>query len=79
MIGAKLAHPDKFCLNMMGDGAFSLSGLDIETSARAGIPITIVLLNNGGMATYPVCGRWTSVSVTPSTYRSIKKPVNQLS
>ena len=53
MIGAKLAHPDKFCLNMMGDGAFGMSGLDLETSARAGIPITTVLLNNGGMATYP--------------------------
>lgn len=53
MIGAKLAQPDRFCLNMMGDGAFGMSGLDIETSARAGIPITTVLLNNGGMATYP--------------------------
>ena len=37
----------------MGDGTFGMSGLDIETSARAGIPITTVLLNNGGMATYP--------------------------
>lgn len=34
MIGAKQAHPDKFCLNMMGDSAFGMSGLDIETSAR---------------------------------------------
>ncbi|MCH9673050.1 MAG: thiamine pyrophosphate-requiring protein [Gammaproteobacteria bacterium] len=53
MIGAKLANPDKFCLNMMGDGAFGMSGTDIETSVRAGAPITTVLLNNGGMATYP--------------------------
>ncbi|MCP5151332.1 MAG: thiamine pyrophosphate-requiring protein [Ectothiorhodospiraceae bacterium] len=53
MIGAKMANPDKFCLNLMGDGAFGMSGLDLETSARAGIPITTVLLNNGGMATYP--------------------------
>ena len=53
MIGAKLAHPDKFCLNLMGDAAFGMSGLDIETSVRAGVPITTVLLNNGGMATYP--------------------------
>ncbi len=45
--------PDRFCLNVMGDAAFGMSGLDIETSARAGIPITAVLLNNGGMATYP--------------------------
>ena len=53
MIGAKLAKPDKFCLNFMGDGAFGMSGLDIETSVRAGAPITTILLNNGGMATYP--------------------------
>ncbi|MCY3657051.1 MAG: thiamine pyrophosphate-requiring protein [Chloroflexi bacterium] len=53
MIGAKLAYPDRFCLNLMGDGAFGMSGMDIETSARAGVPITTVVLNNGGMATYP--------------------------
>lgn len=53
MIGTKLAKPDKFCLNFMGDGAFGMSGLDIETSVRAGAPITTVLLNNGDMATYP--------------------------
>ena len=53
MIGAKLAKPDKFCLNVMGDGAFGMSGLDIETSVRAKAPITTIVLNNGGMATYP--------------------------
>ncbi len=53
MIGAKQAMPERFALNMMGDAAFGMSGLDIETSARAGIPITTLLLNNGGMATYP--------------------------
>jgi len=37
----------------MGDAAFGMSGLDIETSVRAGLPITVVLLNNGIMATYP--------------------------
>ena len=53
MIGAKMAHPDKFCLNLMGDGAFGMSGTDLETAARSGAAITTVLLNNGGMATYP--------------------------
>jgi len=53
MIGVKLAFPDRFCLNFMGDGAFGMSGLDIETSARVGVPITTVVLNNGVMATYP--------------------------
>jgi thiamine pyrophosphate-dependent acetolactate synthase large subunit-like protein len=53
MIGTKLAKPDKFCLNFMGDGAFGMSGLDIETAVRAGAPITTIVLNNGDMATYP--------------------------
>ena len=53
MIGAKLAEPDKFCLNYMGDGAWGMSGTDVESATRLGLPITTVLLNNGGMATYP--------------------------
>jgi acetolactate synthase-1/2/3 large subunit len=36
----------------MGDGAFGMSGMDIETAARSGAAITTVLLNNGAMATY---------------------------
>ena len=52
MIGAKMAEPDKFCLNLMGDGAFGMSGTDIETAARSKVAITTVLLNNGAMATY---------------------------
>jgi acetolactate synthase-1/2/3 large subunit len=52
MIGAKMAEPKKFCLNLMGDGAFGMSGTDIETAARSGVAITTVLLNNGAMATY---------------------------
>ena len=53
MIGAKMAAPERMCVNLMGDGAFGMSGLDIETAARAGIPITTIVLNNGIMATYP--------------------------
>ena len=52
MIGAKIANPDKFCVNFMGDAAFGMSGLDLETSTRIGAPITTVLLNNGTMGGY---------------------------
>ena len=47
-----MAEPDKFCLNLMGDGAFGMSGTDIETAARSVAAITTVLLNNSAMATY---------------------------
>ena len=52
IIGAKLAQPNKFCVNVMGDGAFGMSGTDIETAARSKVPITTILLNNNNMATY---------------------------
>jgi thiamine pyrophosphate-dependent acetolactate synthase large subunit-like protein len=52
MIGAKLAFPERFCMNVMGDAAFGMSGLDLETAVRAGVPITTVVLNNGTMGGY---------------------------
>jgi acetolactate synthase-1/2/3 large subunit len=50
IIGAKLAAPDKFCVNFMGDAAFGMTGLDFETAVRCGIPITTIVLNNSTMA-----------------------------
>ena len=49
-IGAKVAAPDKFCVNFMGDAAFGMTGLDIETAVRCGIPSTTIVLNNNTMA-----------------------------
>jgi acetolactate synthase-1/2/3 large subunit len=49
-IGAKVAAPDKFCVNIMGDAAFGMTGLDFETAVRCGIPITTIVLNNSTMA-----------------------------
>jgi acetolactate synthase-1/2/3 large subunit len=50
VMGAKLAHPDRLCVNFMGDAAFGMTGLDLETAVRAGIPILTVVFNNGTMA-----------------------------
>jgi len=50
IMGAKLAAPDKFCVNFMGDAAFGMTGLDFETAVRSGIPILTVVLNNSSMA-----------------------------
>ena len=51
-MGAKLAAPEKTVINVMGDAAFGMSGLDLETAVRAGIPILTVVLNNGVMTKY---------------------------
>src|SRR4026209_836881 len=49
-IGAKLAAPDKLCVNFMGDAAFGMTGRDFATAGRCGIPILTVVLNNAAMA-----------------------------
>lgn len=49
-IGAKIAAPDKFCVNFMGDAAFGMTGLDLETAVRCDAPICTVVLNNSTMA-----------------------------
>ena len=49
-IGAKLADPDKFVVNFMGDAAFGMTGLDFETAVRSSIPILTVVFNNSTMA-----------------------------
>ncbi len=49
-IGAKLATPDKFCVNFMGDAAFGMTGLDFETAVRTKLPITTIVLKNSTMA-----------------------------
>jgi acetolactate synthase-1/2/3 large subunit len=49
-MGAKLAHPEKLCMNMWGDAAIGMTGMDLETCVRAGIPIMSILFNNFSMA-----------------------------
>jgi thiamine pyrophosphate-dependent acetolactate synthase large subunit-like protein len=49
-MGAKLAKPDKLCINVWGDAAIGFTGMDIETAVRERIPILSVLLNNYSMA-----------------------------
>jgi acetolactate synthase-1/2/3 large subunit len=49
-LGAKLACPDKLCINVWGDAAIGFTGTDLETAARDRIPILSILLNNEAMA-----------------------------
>jgi thiamine pyrophosphate-dependent acetolactate synthase large subunit-like protein len=49
-MGAKLAKPDKLCMNLWGDAAIGFTGMDFETAVRERIPILSILLNNFSMA-----------------------------
>jgi thiamine pyrophosphate-dependent acetolactate synthase large subunit-like protein len=50
IIGAKICAPEKFCVNFMGDAAFGMTGLDLETAVRASVPSLTIVLNNSTMA-----------------------------
>src|SRR5215471_4928123 len=49
-MGAKLARPDKLCINVWGDAAIGFTGMDFETAVRERIPFLSILLNNFSMA-----------------------------
>jgi acetolactate synthase-1/2/3 large subunit len=50
IMGAKLAAPGKLCINVMGDSAIGMVGMDLETAARNRIAILTIVFNNGVMA-----------------------------
>ena len=49
-MGAKLACPDKLCINVWGDAAIGFTGMDFETAVRERAPILSILMNNESMA-----------------------------
>jgi acetolactate synthase-1/2/3 large subunit len=46
-IGAKIAHPDRQVVCLLGDGAFGFSGMEFDTMVRHGLPVVGVIGNNG--------------------------------
>ena len=48
-IGAKLAHPDRLVVHLLGDASFGMTGMEIETAVRMNLPTLTVVINNGGI------------------------------
>jgi acetolactate synthase-1/2/3 large subunit len=51
-LGAKLANPDRLVINVLGDTAFGMCAVDLETAARNRIGLLTILLNNSAMGNY---------------------------
>ncbi len=52
ILGAKMAAPEKLAVNIMGDAAFGMAGMDFETAAREQIPILTIMFNNSALGGY---------------------------
>jgi acetolactate synthase-1/2/3 large subunit len=46
-IGAKLACPDKLVVDIAGDGSIQMNIQELTTAVQCGLPVKIVILNNG--------------------------------
>ncbi|HEU0251009.1 MAG TPA: acetolactate synthase [Solirubrobacteraceae bacterium] len=46
-LAAKLAHPDRQVVLLLGDGAFGFSGMEFDTLVRHGVNVVGVMGNNG--------------------------------
>jgi acetolactate synthase-1/2/3 large subunit len=46
-LAAKLAHPERQVVLLLGDGAFGFSGMEFDTLARHGVHVVGVMGNNG--------------------------------
>ncbi len=46
-LAAKLAHPERQVILLLGDGAFGFSGMEFDTLARHGVDVVGVMGNNG--------------------------------
>ena len=46
-IGAQLACPDKLVVDVAGDGSIQMNIQEMTTAVQCGLPIKIVILNNG--------------------------------
>ena len=46
-VGAALARPDNPVLAVAGDGGFLMTAMELETASRLGLPIKVLVLQNG--------------------------------
>jgi thiamine pyrophosphate-dependent acetolactate synthase large subunit-like protein len=67
-LGAKLANPSKTVVNVMGDGAIGMTGMDLETASREGIPILTVIKHDGVFSGYPA-----NYPISDSRYHAIRQ------
>lgn len=66
-LAAKLAHPDRQVVLLLGDGAFGFHGLDYDTLVRHGVAVVGVMGNNGiwGLEKHPMewlYGGWSAAA-----------------
>ncbi|OGQ82984.1 MAG: hypothetical protein A2289_03790 [Deltaproteobacteria bacterium RIFOXYA12_FULL_58_15] len=48
-VGAQIGHPQRTVVSICGDGGFHMAAAELSTAAKSGLPIIVVVLNNGAL------------------------------
>jgi len=48
-VAAKIVHPKKPVVAVMGDSAFGFSSMELDTATRYNLPLIVIILNNNGI------------------------------
>jgi thiamine pyrophosphate-dependent acetolactate synthase large subunit-like protein len=46
-VGARVAAPERDVITIIGDGGFLMSGVELMTAQREGLPIVVIVFNDG--------------------------------
>lgn len=50
-LGAQVARPEARVVAIVGDGAFQMTGMELSSIVRRGMPVIVIVLDNGGYGT----------------------------
>jgi len=69
-LGCMIARPDLRAVVLVGDGAFQMTGMELSTIVRRGLPAIVIVLDNRGYGTERLLhpGDWTFNDIQPWAY-----------
>ena len=67
-LGAKMAQPDHRVIVLVGDGAFQMTGMELSTIVRRGLPAVVIVLDNKGYGTERVIHEGSFNDINPWRY-----------
>ncbi|MFM8494972.1 MAG: thiamine pyrophosphate-dependent enzyme, partial [Planctomycetia bacterium] len=67
-LGAKVARPDHRVVVLVGDGAFQMTGMELSTIVRRGLPVIVIVLDNKGYGTERVIHEGSFNDINPWRY-----------
>ncbi|QDS97476.1 alpha-keto acid decarboxylase family protein [Adhaeretor mobilis] len=50
-LGVQIAQPEARVVAIVGDGAFQMTGMELSSLVRGGLPVIVIVLDNGGYGT----------------------------